>query len=102
MDVERALLMRRAARRVGVPRVQALVVEIEAERAVPFVGAGLREDLDAAPARKLKLRGKRIVVDAYLANRFLRRNLAVRETVDFDFRATLRIGRAGKRLQRGH
>src|SRR6185369_3417544 len=79
-----ALLIRRANTRKRIARVERFVGEVITETAVPLVGARLREDLDAAETRKLVLRRKRIVVDAYFADGFFRRYLTVGETVDFD------------------
>ncbi len=69
---------------------------------MPLVSARSREDLDAIPARKLILSRKGIVVDANFADRFLRRDLAVRETIDFDLcvAAGFGIGWSSHRLQR--
>jgi len=96
------LLVRCAARGKRVAGIQAFVVEVEAESAMPFVGAWLREDFDSTPTWKLILRRKRIVVDANFANRFFGWNLTVRESVDFYLRlfAALRIDGTSHGLQR--
>ena len=69
---------------------------------MPLIGARLREDLDAVPSRKLVLSRKGIIVDANFANCFLRRDLPVREAIDFDLcvSASFWIGRSSHCLKR--
>ena len=64
-----------------------------------FVGAGLGEDFDPSVAQLVVFRGERILVDANLADRRLRRKLARGESVDVDLAAVRPGGRPGQRLQ---
>lgn len=75
-----------------VARIEGRVVALHEVVAMQFVGAGFGEDLDAAPAKGIVLRGVWILVDAYLSNGGFGRQLAAAEAVDEELRAALRIG----------
>ena len=83
---------RRLRRRVRVARVPEIVGEVPLRRPVVLVGARLGEDLDLAVTQLVVLRRKWVLVDANLADRFLRRKLAAAETVD-ENRSAVRTGR---------
>ena len=71
------------------------------ELAVPLVGARLGQDLDAAVAEFVVFRGKRILIDADLADGRFRRKLAAGESVDVDLAAVGPRRRPGQGLQIG-
>ena len=64
-----------------------------------LVCAGLGEDFDAAVAELVVLGRKRILVDADLADRFLRGELASAESIDEDCATAGSGRRAGERQQ---
>src|SRR5579864_324071 len=82
-----------------VARVEDRVAVVEEKLTVIFVAAGLGEDLNAAVAELVILRGKRVLVDANLANGRLRRKRAASESIDVNLTAVGTCGRAGERLQ---
>ena len=66
-----------------------------------IVAAGLGKDLDAARADPVVLRGERVLVDAYFADRGLGRQAPAGETIDIDLPAIRPGGGAGERGQIG-
>ena len=58
---------------MGFQRVEVRRVAVHHQLSVELIGARLGEDLDAAVAELVVLGGKRILIDANLADRGLRR-----------------------------
>src|ERR1039458_8112862 len=70
--------------RVWIARVPKVVGEIPLRRSAILVGARLGEDFDLAVAQLVILRRERVLVDANLADGFLRRELAAAEAIHED------------------
>src|SRR5437868_4354671 len=94
------LLIRRPPRSKRIARVKALVVEIETGPAVKLLRAGLRKNLNPAPARIFVLSRVRVLVDANFTDRFLGRDAAVRKSVYRHLRCVFSLSWSGHRLQR--
>src|ERR1019366_51115 len=90
---------RRLLLRVGIPRIEDVVAEVEEGLAMQLIRAGLGEDLDAAVAQLGELGRERILVDAHFADRVLGRELTAAESVDEDLAAFRAGGGSGQRLQ---
>src|SRR5580698_8699997 len=82
-------------------RVEGGIVTVSEELSMKFVGAGLGEDFDAAVAELVVFGGERVLVDANLADRRLRRELAGGESVDIHLAAVRSGGGSGKRFEIG-
>jgi hypothetical protein len=85
--------------RVGIPRVEDVIAEIEESLAVQLIRARFGEDLDAAITQLAELGRERVLIDAYFADRSLRRKLAAAEPVDINLAALGTGRRSGQRLQ---
>src|SRR5579864_6324999 len=81
----------------GIAGVEDRVAVVEEKLAMILVAARLGEYLNAAVAELVILRGKRVLVDANLANRRLRRKRAASESIDVNLTAVGTCGRAGQR-----
>ena len=79
--------------------VELRCVSIDLEVAMHLVRTRLCEDLDASIAQLVVLRRKRILVDANLTNRRLRRQLPARESVHVDLPAVRSRGWSRQRRQ---
>ena len=87
--------------RIRVARIPEIVGEIPLRGAAILVGTGLGKDLDFAVAQLVVFGRKRVLVDANLADRFLRRELAAAEAVHEDGSAVGTGRRSGKRRKIG-
>ena len=87
--------------RIGIPRIPEVVRDIEAFGAVVSIRSGLCEDLDPPGADLVIFRRKRVLIDADLANRLLRRYLAIGKTVDENRSAARPCARTGNRDEIG-
>jgi hypothetical protein len=81
----------------GVLGVERGVVACDLHLAVEFVGTGLGEDLDAAIAEAVVLRGEGILIDADFADGGFGRELAAGESIDVNLAAIGTCGGAGER-----
>src|ERR1019366_6288092 len=89
--------------RIGVKepiaRVHSRTVSLDRELSVKLIRAGLGEDFDSSVAQLVVFGGKRILVDANLANRFFRRKLSGRKSIDVNLPAAGACRRYGQRFQ---
>src|SRR6185437_10148282 len=88
------------ADREGIARVQTLVLKICVETAAQLVCSGASQDVD--PARRLIVfRRERILLNADLANRFLRRHVSTGEAIDENLSTVRSCRWSGERLKSG-
>ena len=82
-----------------IPGVQELIVVLRQKITVKLVATRLGENVDASKPRTIVLRRKRIGVDADLADRRLRRQVAAGKAVDVDLSTHRPRCGAGERFQ---
>src|SRR5208282_5974435 len=66
----------------GVPRVKSRRISRKKKLSVELVRAGLSQDFDSPVTQLVIFRRERILIDANLSNRSLRRKLPCRESID--------------------
>ena len=84
----------------GLRELKIAVAVHKHERAAQLVGAGLGQNLDSAETEPVVLGGKRVLVDANLADGFLGRQLAAAEPIDVDLAAVGAGAGTGQGLER--